>query len=506
MWDGRAEAGVGFRTARGFSWPSPGCSHEGKEMTINTTLDDAARRVSPGMLDELQAQVRGQVLGHSPARGPAVREVFNAMHPSDPAVTVSCSGTADVVAGVNFARDQRLPLAVRGGGHSVAGFSAVSGGVLLDLAPMRGVHVDPERRLAVVGGGALWGDVDRETQVFGLVAPGGVVSDTGVAGLTLGGGYGWVRRRYGLSVDALAEAQVVCADGQPRTASAESNPDLFWALRGGGGNFGVVTSFIFALKPLGPTVGFSATLYPVEDAATVISGWRDCVIELPDEVTSEVIAITLPANPELPEAVHDRAVIVVGGVYVGDAEEGLRIMAPLRELGKPLFDMSGPTPFTAVQSGFDPFFPRNTLRTYWKSTYLNELSNAAIDEIAHRARARPAPLTLVNVLHMGGTIARVDPEATAFAERHAQFMVSVDGMWSDPADDQENIAWVRSAWEALSRHGNGRVYLNFTGRDGEALGAAVDAAFGRNLDRLAHIKAIYDPHNLFHINNNIRPA
>jgi FAD/FMN-containing dehydrogenase len=475
-------------------------------MTTDTTLNGAAAGVSPEMLDQLQAQVRGRVFGSSSAQWRGVREVFNAMHPSAPAVTISCSGAADVIAGVTFARERRLPLAVRGGGHSVAGLSSVSGGVLLDLAPMRGVQVDPERRRAVVGGGAVWGDVDRETQVFGLVAPGGVVSDTGVAGLTLGGGYGWVRRRYGLSIDALVEAQVVCADGQPRTASAESNPDLFWALRGGGGNFGVVTSFTFSLQPLGPIVGSSSTIYAVEDAAEVVARWRDCVTQMPDEVTSEVIAITLPANPELPEAVHDRAVVVVEGVYVGDADEGLRIMAPLRALGTPLFDMSGPTPFTAVQSSFDAFFPRNTLRAYWKSVYLNELSDAAIDEIAARARERPAPLTLVNVLHLGGAIARVDPEATAFAERLAPFMVSMDGMWSNPEDDRENVAWVRSAWEALSRHGNGHVYLNFFGRADGTPGAGVDSAFGRNLDRLARIKAIYDPDNVFHINHNIRPA
>ncbi len=475
-------------------------------MSSSTTLNGAtATMVSPTAIDDLQGQVRGRVFGGSAGRGPVVREVFNAMHPSEPDVTISCSGVADVIAGVNFARAHGLPLAVRGGGHSVAGLSAASGGMLLDLAPMCWAQVDPERRQAVVGGGALWGEVDRETQVFGLVAPGGVVSDTGVAGLTLGGGYGWVRRKYGLSVDALVEAQVVCADGGPRTVSAESNPDLFWALRGGGGNFGVVTSLTFSLEPLGPIVGFSATIYPVEDAVTVIRGWRDCVTEMPDEVTSEVIAITLPANPGMPESVHDRAVIIVGGVYVGDAEEGLRIMAPLRELASPLFDMSGPTPFTTVQSGFDPFFPRNKLRAYWKSVYMDELSDAAIEEIANRARERPAPLTLVNVLHTGGAIARVDPEATAFAERSAPFMVSVDGMWSDAAQDQDNIAWVRSAWEAIGRHGNGRVYLNFTGRADEPPSAGVDAAFGRNLGRLAHIKSAYDPDNFFHLNNNIRP-
>jgi FAD/FMN-containing dehydrogenase len=433
-----------------------------------------------------------------------VREVFNAMYPSSPAVTVRCAGTADVIAGVNYARENGLPLAVRGGGHSIAGLSAIEGGVLLDLAPMRGVYVDPERRRAVVQGGALWGDVDRETQQFGLVAPGGVVSDTGVAGLTLGGGYGWVRRKYGLSVDALVEAQVVCADGTVRTASAGSNPDLFWALRGGGGNFGVVTAFTFALEPVGPLVAFAATFYPVEEINEILRGWRAYTAAAPDEVTSVVVTITFPADPELPEAVHDRPVAIVGGVYAGDPEEGLRVMDPLRRLGTPLFDMSGPTPFTAVQSGFDPLFPRNTLRAYWKSQYLDELSDDAIDVIAGAALDRPQPLTLVNTFHMGGAIAAVDPEATAFSQRSAPYMVSIDGIWDDAADDADTIAWVRSAWDSIRQYGNGGVYLNFTGD--ETSHAGVDTAFGRNLERLAEVKATYDPDNLFRVNHNIEPA
>jgi FAD/FMN-containing dehydrogenase len=457
-------------------------------------------------VDELRTRVRGAVVEPTDPGSTEVREVFNAMYPSSAAVTVRCTGTADVIAGVNYAREHGLPLAVRGGGHSIAGLSSVADGVLLDLAPMRGVQVDPERRLAVVQGGALWGDVDRETQAFGLVAPGGVVSDTGVGGLTLGGGYGWVRRKYGLSVDALVEAQIVCADGQVRTASADSNPDLFWAIRGGGGNFGVVTSFTFALKPLGPTVAFSATFYPLEEAAEILRGWRSYTAQAADEVTSVVVTITFPASPEMPEAVHDRPVAIVGGVYAGEPAEGLREMAPLRELGNPLFDMSGPTPSTHVKSGFDPLFPRNELRAYWKSQYLHQLSDPAIEVIADRALARPEPLTLVNVFHMGGAIAAVDPQATAFSQRSAPYMASIDGMWTDPAEDADNIAWVRSAWEAVAQFGTGGVYLNFTGLADELTSAGVDSAYGRNLKRLAEVKAAYDPDNLFRINNNIRPA
>ncbi len=464
----------------------------------------ATRTQAP--FDALRASIRGDVLEPADPGYAAVRGTFNTMHDGRPALIVSCCGTADVVDAVNFARDHGLPVAVRGGGHSIAGLSATEGGMLIDLAPMRGVHVDPDRRLAHVQGGALWADVDRETQRFGLVAPGGVVSDTGVAGLTLGGGYGWVRRKYGLSCDSVFEAEVVCADGEVRTASEISNPDLYWAIRGGGGNFGIVTSFTFELHPLGPDVAFVATMYPVEEVGEDLRGWREYVEQAPNEVTSVCVTITFPANPEMPEVVHDRPVAIIGGVYAGDVDEGMKIMQPLRELGTVLFDMSGPTPFTGVQTGFDPLFPRSTLRAYWKSQYLDELPDAAIDTIAAKAQDRPAPLTLVNTFHMGGAIANVGEEETAFAERTAPYMVSIDGMWSEAGDDDANIAWVRSGWNDIGRFGTGAVYLNFTGLADETPEAGVATAFGRNLRRLAEVKATYDPDNFFRINNNIAPA
>jgi hypothetical protein len=437
---------------------------------------------------------------------PAVREVFNAMHGGQPDVVASCSSTAEVAQAVKTARQRGLPVAVRGGGHSIAGLSAIDGGMLIDLAPLNGVRVDADNRRAYVQGGALWSDVDNATQAHGLVAPGGVVSDTGVAGLTLGGGYGWVRRKYGLSCDSVLEAEVVTADGEVLKASEDENPDLYWAIRGGGGNFGIVTSFTFELHPLGPEVAFSATFYPIEEYAQVLRGFRSYVEAAPDEVTAVCVSLTFPANPELPEAIHDRPVVIVGGVYVGDVNEGLAITDPLRKLGTPLFDMSGPTPFVGVQTGFDPLFPRNQLRAYWKSQYLDELSDEAIDTIAGRAQERPAPLTLLNVFSMGGAIAKVGPEETAFATRSAPYMVSIDGMWSDAADDAANVAWVRSTWNAVKEFGTGEVYLNFTGRADEAPSAGVDTALGRNLSRLAEIKAKYDPDNFFRINDNIAPA
>jgi FAD/FMN-containing dehydrogenase len=411
-----------------------------------------------------------------------------------------------VVAAVNRAREENLRVAVRGGGHSIAGLSAIEGGMLIDLAPMNGVEVDAERKRAKVGGGALWSDLDNAAQAHGLAVPGGVVSDTGVAGLTLGGGYGWLRRKYGLSSDNLVEAELVTADGNVVKASADENPDLFWAIRGGGGNFGVVTSFTFQLHEVGPEVAFAATFYPLEEAAEVMRRWRSYVESAPDEVTSTCVTITFPANPELPEAIHDRPVIIVGGVHTGDVEAGLAEMQPLRELGTVLFDMSGPTPFVGVQSGFDPLFPRDTLRAYWKSQYLDELSDEAIDTIAAKAQDRPAPLTLVNTFHMGGAIARVGEEDTAFATRTSPYMISIDGMWNEAGDDEANVAWVRSTWSDIGEYGTGEVYLNFTGLADEDATAGVDSALGRNLGRLAEIKAKYDPDNFFRINNNVVPA
>lgn len=497
-------------------------------MTLTmTTLRGSRTDVPDAELEGLRGRLRGQLMpagrpagsgspgtglsetgssGSGPSGMVPTRAVFNAMHPGRPAVIAQCTGTADVIDAVNFAREHELVLAVRGGGHSIAGLSTVEDGLLVDLSAMCGVQVDPDQRLVQVQGGALWGDVDRETQVFGLATPGGVVSDTGVAGLTLGGGYGWLRRKYGLSCDNLVQAQVVGADGQVRTATAEHHPELFWAIRGGGGNFGVVTSFTFRLHQVGPIVAFVAPVYPLQDVAEIMRGWRDYVLGAPAEITSAVVTITFPESPDLPAVAHDRACVLVGGVYVGDPAKGMAAMAPLRELGTPLFDMSQPMPFTMVQSGFDALFPRNTLRAYWKSLYLAELSDGAIEAVADRALARPAPMTLVNTLHMGGAIGALGAEDTAFAERSAPFMVSVDGNWSDPAADAEMINWVRSAWEDIGKYGTGGVYLNFTGIADESIRSGVDEALGRNLRRLAEVKATYDPQNFFRINNNILPT
>ncbi len=474
--------------------------------TSAATLSGGTTSLSDEALQTFEAGLRGPALRSADPGLADVRMPFNSMHTGTPALTIECSGTADVIDAVRFARENRLAVAVRGGGHSIAGLSTIDGGVLIDLSPMRGVQVDPDRRIAHVQGGALWGDLDRETQAFGLATPGGVVSDTGVAGLTLGGGYGWLRRKYGLSCDNVLEAQIVCADGEVRTASADENPDLYWAIRGGGGNFGIATSFTFRLHRLGPIVAFAGTFYPLEEVGDILRGWRSFVAEAPPEITSTCVTITFPAAPDMPEVIHDRPCAIIGGLYAGDPDDGMRKLQPLRELGTPLFDLSQPMPFNAVQTAFDPLFPRGELRAYWKTQYVDDLSDAAIDAFAAKALDRPAPLTLVNLFHMGGAIAEVGPEETAFAERSSRYMVSIDGMWTDPAEDAEKVAWVRSAWEDIGRFGTGAVYLNFTGLAEEAASAGVDSAFGRNLRRLAEIKAKYDPDNFFRRNNNVAPA
>ena len=470
------------------------------------TLEGSQAELSDEVLGEFRMAIRGDVLTPGDPAYAAVRPPYNAMHPGRPGLIVRASGAADVIDAVNFAREHELLLAVRGGGHSVAGLSSVDGGMLLDLERMNAVDVDPEARIARVQGGALWADVDRETQAFGLVAPGGVVSDTGVAGLALGGGEGWVRRKYGLSCDNVVSVQLVGADGKLRTASAETNPDLYWAVRGGGGNFGIATSFTFKLHPLGPIVAFAGVFYPVEDAANVLRGFRDWAATAPDEVTALWGCTTLPASEHTPPEIHDTPFVVVGAVYSGDTDEGMRLIQPLRELGTPLADISQPLPFSAIQAAFDPFFVRGTLRSYWKSTYVQDLSDEVVDVIVGKAQSRPSKRTFVVVFLMGGAINRLGAEDTAYSERSANWMVSIDGNWEDASDDGRVVAWARQTWSEVHKLGTGTTYLNFTGLADEAVDEGVASAFGRNLQRLAEIKAKYDPGNFFRLNNNIAPA
>ena len=458
--------------------------------------------ISEEELTELNMVLGGQALRPGDPGYDQVRPSFGAMYTDRPGLVVLCKGTADVVAAVNFARERGIEVTVRGGGHSVAGLSSTDGGMVIDLAPMNGVLVDKDARLADVQGGALWADVDREAQLHGLSTPGGVVSDTGVAGLTLGGGYGWLRRTYGLSCDNVVSFEVVTADGRVLNASADENSDLYWALRGGGGNFGIVTRFTFRLHPVGPIVAFSGVFYASEDAETVLRGFREYSETAPDEVNCMAVAITMPEAATLPPPVHNQKVIVVAAVYVGDTEEGMSVIQPLRELATPLADISQPMPFRVVQAAFDGFFPRGEVRTYWKSTSATELSDELIDLMSTRAQERPAPLATVVVWLTGAQVNRVGDDESAFGERSAKYLFSVEGSWHDAGDDDKVIPWVRETWSAISEFGTGTTYINFA----EEGGSVVDDAFGAKLEQLAQIKAKYDPENFFHRNNNITPA
>ena len=483
-------------------------------MTSLASLEGEKVDLSDDSLAELRMQLRGEALTPTDAGYEGARVPFNAMHADRPSLVVRCTGTADVVDAVNFARENGIEITVRGGGHSIAGLSSSDGGMVIDLSLMRSVEVDPEANVARVQGGAVLGDVDRETQALGLATPLGAVSETGVAGLTLGGGYGWLSRKHGLACDNVISAQVVCADGQVRTASADRNPDLYWAIRGGGGNFGIVTSFTFRLHPVGPLVAFAGVFYPLDEAGAVLRAFREHADGAPDEVTSEaiVVASVMPADPHLPEPVHGRRCVIVAGVHAGDPEAGMKALQPLRELDTPLADISQPMPFTVVQSAFDGFFQRGQLQSYWKSLFLQELADDAIDLVVEKAEQRPPggsdfEFVYLDIQPKGGAINRVAAEDTAFGERSATYLIAVDGNWTDPGENADNVAWVRQTWSEIdAKFGTGSTYLNFTGRVDELPDAGVDDALAKNLRRLAEVKATYDPDNLFRRNNNILPA
>ncbi|MGH2617351.1 MAG: FAD-binding oxidoreductase [Thermomicrobiales bacterium] len=460
-------------------------------------LDDAA-------IEELRGRLRGTLLTDDDPEYDEARAVRNGLIDRRPALIARCSGTADVVACVNFARERDLLLSVRGGGHNVAGNAVNDGGLVIDLSQMRGVYVDPAARTVRAQGGATWGDVDPETQRFGLATPGGVISSTGIAGLTLHGGVGWLRRAYGMSLDNLLSVEIVTADGRVRQASATEDPDLYWAVRGAGSNFGVVTSFEFKLHPVGPMVALAAPAYALEDADRVIPAWRDFMLSAPDEISSHAIFWSVPAVEMFPAELHGRPIVIPAAVYSGLAEEGEAALRPLRELAEPLLDLSGAMPYATLQTGFDWAFPKGLLY-YWKSLYLNGLDDAEITEVIDLAATRPSPLSLVALWHHGGAMARVGDSETAFGSRAAPYLVSFDTTWTDPADTERAIAWTRDAWSAMHRFSDGGLYLNFPGF-GEEKDALVRAGYGANYDRLAALKAKYDPGNLFRMNLNIPPA
>ena len=446
----------------------------------------------------------GEVITPDRPEYEAARRVWNGMIDKRPAVIARCADAEDVATAVRFATEHGLPLAVRGGGHNVAGTAVVDDGLVIDLSAMRAVRLDATGRTVHVQGGATWADVDDVTAPLGLATPGGVVSETGVAGLALSGGVSHQRRRDGMTVDNLVSADVVLADGRRVRASADEHPDLHWALRGGGGNFGVVTSFELRLHELGPEVFGLNVAYPLEDAARVLAGWRDAVAGAPDELSTAGLIWSLPVVDELPEPLRGLPYVGVAGMWAGDPAEGERATRRLRELATPLLDMSGPVGYLDFQRSLDPFFPAGP-RRHWKALYLDGLSDAAVDLTVDWSERRPSPDTLVIIRHCGGAIARVGAGETAFGDRSSEWMLSIDSTWHDPADDAANVAYTRGFWDAATSFSDGKTYFNFPGllEEGDA---AVRSSYGANHARLARVKAAYDPENLFRLNQNILPA
>lgn len=468
------------------------------------TAEEKTLRLDQESLEKLNNKIRGELITSQSNNYDEARSVWNGLIDKHPALIVRCQGTGDVVDAVNFAKDNELLVAVRGGGHNVAGNAVCDGGMVIDLSEMRGIHVDPESRTARVQPGADWGDVDKETQLHGLVTPGGQVSMTGVAGLTLGGGMGYLRRKWGLSCDNLLSAEIVTADGEIITASEDENEDLFWALRGGGGNFGIVTSFEFSLHPLGPEIYAALTIYPFEQAASVLRNWRDFALKASDEVTCDAYIWGMPPLPEVPEEMHWEPVVIIAGLYAGPAEEGESVMQPVSEMGTPIEDMSARQPYVALQSSLDPLFADGQLY-YWKSLFADRLDDEMLDRVVALADEKPSKQCLFALRTLGGAMGRVPEEATAYGNRDAMFNISIDNTWQDPSQTDQMIAWSRKAWDDLRGHTGGGVYINFAGF-GENNDELTQAAYGRNYERLQKVKAKYDPDNFFRINQNIVPA
>jgi FAD/FMN-containing dehydrogenase len=431
------------------------------------------------------------------------RRVFNGMIDRSPALIARCANADDVAAAVNLAREERLPVSVYGGGHGVTGSAVVDAGLCIDLRGMKGVDVDPEARTVRAEGGLTWGELDAATQEHGLAVTGGRVKDTGVAGLALGSGSGWLERKLGFTCDNLIAAELVTADGRQVTASEDENPELFWGLRGGGGNFGVVTAFHFRLHPVGPIVLGGMLMFPAQMAGDLVRFFREFMRDAPDEVGSALAFISAPPADFVPEPVRGQPVVGCVVCYCGDTAEGEEVMRPLREFGPPAIDMVQPMPYLAVQGLLEPANPKG-IQNYWTADFLAELPDEAVDVLVEHATNPVSPLSQMLLIPGGGALARVDEEATAFGQRTAPWNIHYLSMWADPADTEENVAYTRAIASAMKPWTTGRAYLNFIGDEGIG---RVEAAFGtEKYERLQALKDEWDPENLFRHNQNIPPT
>jgi FAD/FMN-containing dehydrogenase len=446
--------------------------------------------------------LRGNVCLPQDAGYDEARTIWNAMINRHPGAVVRCRGAADIVAAVRFAREHGLLLAVRGGGHNIAGNAVCEGGLLIDLSLMRSVRVDPASRTARVEPGATLGDFDKEAQAFGLATPLGINSTTGVAGLTLGGGFGWLSRKFGLAADNLISADVVTAEGKLVHASETENSDLFWALRGGGGNFGVVSSFEFRLLPVGPMVLSGLIVHPFARAKELLAGYRQVASKAPDELTVWVVLRQAPPLPFLPAEVHGKEILVFAVCYTGDEVSGQRALEPLRGLGQPIADVIGMQPYAAWQTAFDPLLTPGAYN-YWKSHNFLELSDGLLDTLGSYAARLPTPECEIFIGQLGGATSRVALDSTAYPHRNVNFVMNVHTRWREPADERRSIDWARQLFAETAPHATGGVYVNFMPEDEID---RVSSAYGANYARLAALKAKYDPGNLFRLNQNVRPS
>jgi FAD/FMN-containing dehydrogenase len=458
--------------------------------------------LSPNAIETLKARMRGPVILPEDPGYDDARSIWNAMVDKRPGAIAQCTGVADVMQAIQVATDRGLLVSVRSGGHNIAGSALCDEGLTIDLSGMKSVRIDPDARLAYVEPGATLGDFDHEAQAFGLATSLGINSTTGVAGLTLGGGFGWLTRKHGLTVDNLIAAEIVTADGQRVRASAEENADLFWAIRGGGGNFGIVTQFVFRLHLVGPQVLSGLIVYPFEQAKSMLTQYREYVETIPDDLCVWAVLRKAPPLPFLPEAVHGREVIVFAFMHSGDLAEGERLIEPVRHFGDAYGEHIGPTPYAGWQQGFDPLLTPGA-RNYWKSHNFAELSEGAIDTVIEYTGTLPSPQCEIFIALLGGQANRVAEDATAYAHRNVKFVMNVHGRWDESAEDEKCISWSRNFFEAARPFAMGGVYVNFmTEEETDRIGAA----YGPNYERLARIKQKYDPGNLFHLNQNIRPA
>jgi FAD/FMN-containing dehydrogenase len=437
---------------------------------------------------------RGRLVTEADTDYDESRAVWNAMIDKRPALIAHCTSASDVAATIAYARERELPIAVRGGGHNIAGLSTCDDGVVVDLSSMKAIHVDSASRTARAEPGLRWVEFDAETQAHGLATTGGTVGDTGIAGLTLGGGFGWLCGKYGMTIDNVLSAVLVTADGRVLTASVDENPDLFWAIRGGSGNFGVVTSFEFDLHPVGPTITGGGVFHPLEQAPEVLRFYRDFAASAPDEITTYCGLLPGPHGP----------VIAIAAAHCGSLEDGERALAPLKNFGSPVHDAVGPIPYVGQQTLLDDLLP-NGVHNYWKADYVDGLSDGVIEATCEAYARVPSPRSIVLFIPVNGAASRVPSNATAFPHRDASLVgVGIYSLWSDPVEADANVAWTRETWEALQSFATGGVYVNDLSEDeGED---RVRTAYGSNYDRLARIKAEYDPHNVFRLNANVRPA